>query len=146
MWHYVCLKVLKVNYYKIKNKTNKKPYQNNPSKARLSKERPGHRGNARNGQDSATVRVLLAPILAAPSRNADGWRDCLSLVHRVWDSARVPQGDSEQRWTTVLQTIWGQPGLLSLMPLTISVLQHCAVLHEGHVTGSFRQAPAQEKP
>lgn len=72
MWHCVCLKVLKVNYYKIKNKTNKKPYQNNPSKTRLSKERPGHRGNARNGQDSATVRALLAPTLAAPSRNADG--------------------------------------------------------------------------
>lgn len=52
-----------------------------------------------------------------------------------------PQGDSEQRWTTVLQTIWGQPGQLSPTLLTISVLQHCAVLHEGHVTGSFRQAP-----
>lgn len=92
-------------------------------------------------EPNATVRALLAPTLAAPSRNADG-ETRLSLVHRLWDLSRVPQGDAEQRWTIALQTIWGEPGHLSPTPLTISIFQHCAVLHEGHVTGSFRQAPA----
>lgn len=55
--------------------------------------------------------------------------------------ARPPRPQSSL--SSIAETTSAHAGAAAL-PLTVRVLQHRAVLHEGHVPGPFRQAPAEE--